>query len=176
LLWPFRFFVTVLAVLGGISASQFPEFSQQYRQRLGGGVDELRQVIADFDADAARHGLTRQEAMLTYGESAERFFRDRGMSMQSAVDRLQRLEEQRENLESVPPFARPFVVLSSPDRRIISRAWSDFEPAVPVTGSGLAWGGLGLIAGGGLAFLLGRLGRWTLGRRKAPAGAEPRGG
>ncbi|HSG93941.1 MAG TPA: DUF2937 family protein [Afifellaceae bacterium] len=174
--WPFRLSVTVLAALGGVSASQFPEFAQQYRQRLGGGLDELRQVIADFDADAARNGLTRQEAMLTYGESAERFFRDRGMSMQSAIGRLQSLEKQRENLGSVPPFARPLVVLSSPDRRIVSRAWSDFEPAVPVTFSGFAWGGLGLIAGGGLAFALGRLWRRMAGRRKAPAEVERRGG
>lgn len=173
--WPFRLSVTVLAALGGISASQFPEFAQQYRQRLGGGLDELRQVIADFDADAARNGLTRQEAMLTYDESAERFFRDRGMSMQSAINRLQQLEEQRENFESMPPFAKPFVVLRSPDRRIVSRAWSDFEPAVPVTFSGLAWGALGLIAGGGLAFLLGRLSRRMPGRRKGPAGVERQG-
>jgi hypothetical protein len=175
LLWPLRLFVTVVAILGGISASQFPEFSQQYRQRLGGGLDELRQVIADFDADAARNGLTRQEAMRSYGESAERFFRDRGMSMQTVMSRLQRLETQREGLETAPPVAKPLVVLRSPDRRIVSRAWSDFEPAVPVTFSGLAWGALGLIAGGGLAFMLGRLSRWMLGRSKAPAGVEGRG-
>ena len=170
--WLSRLFVTVLAALGGISASQFPEFAQQYRQRLGGGLDELRQVIADFDADAARNGLTRQEAISRYGESAERFFRDRGMSIQDVMKRLQRLEEQRQELETVPPFARPLVVLRRPDRRIAGRAWSDFEPAVPVTVSGLAWGGLGLIAGGGLAFVLGRLSRRMPGRRKAPAGAE----
>ena len=172
MLWPFRLFVTVIAVLGGISASQFPEFTQQYRQRLGGSLDELRRVIADFDADAARNGLSRQEAMRSYSESAARFFRDRGMSMQSAINRLQRLEIQRENLENLPHLARPLVVLRSPDRRIVSRAWSDFEPAVPVTFSGLAWGALGLIAGGGLAFVLGRLSRRIPGRRKAPAGAE----
>ncbi len=164
--------MTVVAVLGGISASQFPEFSQQYRQRLGGGLDELRQVIADFDADAARNGLTRQEAMRTYGESAERFFRDRGMSMKTVISRLQRLEAQRESLETAPPIAKPLIVMRSPDHRIVSRAWSDFEPAVPVTFSGFAWGGFGLIAGGGLAFLLSRLSRRVLGRPKAPAGAE----
>ena len=169
--WLLRIVVTVTAALGGISASQFPEFAQQYRQRLGGGLDELRQVIADFDADAAKNGLTRQEAVVAYGDSAERFFRDRGMSMQSAISRLQLLEDQQERFESASPFIRPLIVLRSPDRRVASRAWRDFEPAVPVTFAGLVWGGLGLIGGGGLAFLLGRLS----GRRKAPAAGGERG-
>ncbi|MEM9851772.1 MAG: DUF2937 family protein, partial [Pseudomonadota bacterium] len=40
------------------ATSQFPEFSQQYVQRLGGAVDELRRVAADFDASARAAGLT----------------------------------------------------------------------------------------------------------------------
>ncbi|NRB05388.1 MAG: DUF2937 family protein, partial [Rhodobacteraceae bacterium] len=34
---------------GGLSLSQFPEFSQQYLQRLGGAVDALAVVVTDFD-------------------------------------------------------------------------------------------------------------------------------
>ena len=37
-------------VLGGFLASQGPEFSQQYRQRLGGAIDELNRVVARFDS------------------------------------------------------------------------------------------------------------------------------
>jgi hypothetical protein len=32
-----RIFVLIFALAGGIAGSQFPEFAQQYRQRLGGG-------------------------------------------------------------------------------------------------------------------------------------------
>ena len=39
---------------GALTLSQAPEFAQQYRQRLGGALDELRRVVADFDADAAK--------------------------------------------------------------------------------------------------------------------------
>ncbi|MFL4990854.1 MAG: DUF2937 family protein, partial [Microvirga sp.] len=38
-----------MGLLGGVVASQGPEFGQQYRQRLGGAVDELRQVISRFE-------------------------------------------------------------------------------------------------------------------------------
>ena len=43
---------------GGIIASQGPEYAQQYRQRLGGAIDELRQVITRFEADAQASGET----------------------------------------------------------------------------------------------------------------------
>ena len=43
-------FMRAIAVAGGLAGaaglSQFPEFSQQYVQRLGGAVDELTAVVA----------------------------------------------------------------------------------------------------------------------------------
>ena len=46
-------------LVGAAGLSQFPEFSQQYVQRLGGAVDELSRFVAEFDADAAAVGMTR---------------------------------------------------------------------------------------------------------------------
>ena len=49
-----------LAIAGGLAGaaglSQYPEFSQQYTQRLGGQVDALSEVVADFEASAMRCG------------------------------------------------------------------------------------------------------------------------
>ena len=36
---------------GAAGASQFPEFSQQYVQRLGGAVDELTRFVAEMQTD-----------------------------------------------------------------------------------------------------------------------------
>ncbi len=44
-----------------MAASQIPEYAQQYRQRLGGAIDELRTIVARFDEDSAREGLTEQQ-------------------------------------------------------------------------------------------------------------------
>jgi hypothetical protein len=43
-----------IAVLAGLIGSQGPEFAQQYRQRLGGALEELHRIIAEFDAEAQR--------------------------------------------------------------------------------------------------------------------------
>ena len=56
----------VLALAGGVAGaaglSQYPEFSQQYIQRLAGQVDALTVVVADFDRSALANGLSRAAA------------------------------------------------------------------------------------------------------------------
>ena len=52
-----------VAVCVAIVLSQFPAFSDQYVQRLGGQVDALTRVAADFDASAEGAGLTRDQAL-----------------------------------------------------------------------------------------------------------------
>ena len=48
-----------IAVLAELIGSQGPEFTQQYRQRLGGALEELNRIVAEFDAEAGRENLTR---------------------------------------------------------------------------------------------------------------------
>ena len=40
-----------IAVLAGLIGSQAPEFAQQYRQRLGGALEELNRIVSEFDAE-----------------------------------------------------------------------------------------------------------------------------
>ena len=47
----------VVGLMGGAGLAQFPEYAQQYTQRLGGALDELSRVVADFDRSAAATGL-----------------------------------------------------------------------------------------------------------------------
>ncbi|HTM76667.1 MAG TPA: DUF2937 family protein, partial [Devosia sp.] len=67
----------VIAGLGGLmlalALSQFPEYAQQYTQRLGGAVDELRVITEDFDRAAQQGGLDRQQALIRYEASEDDF-------------------------------------------------------------------------------------------------------
>jgi hypothetical protein len=162
--------VLVAALAGGVTASQFPEFAQQYRQRLGGALDELQRIVSDFDTDASRNELTRQQALATYGKSAEPFLHDQGVSMTALIDRYDQLREQRARLDSAPPLLRPLVIMSEPDGTVIQGAWADFEPAVPVTSAGAVWSGIGLVAAGALASFLARVVR-PFRRRRSSTGS-----
>ena len=170
--WLRRLLVLLVGVAGSIAASQAPEFAQQYRQRLGGALDELRQIVADFDADAARNGLTRDTALAEYERSGSPFLTDRGERMADILRRFEALTAQKAAIDAAPPVMRPVVVLRSPDTRLLAGTRLDFEPAVPVTAAGLIWAAIG--------FILFELAGWTIvklialpfSRRRRRAGRE----
>jgi len=53
----------VIGLLLGFVLSQTPEFAQQYRQRLGGAIDELQRIVQQFDNDSRRAGYDRTSAL-----------------------------------------------------------------------------------------------------------------
>ena len=71
----------MIAGVGGLGLalvlSQFPEYAQQYTQRLGGAVDELRVITEDFDRAAAEGGLDRATALGRYEASNDDFLAGR---------------------------------------------------------------------------------------------------
>lgn len=140
-----------MAAVGLATTSQAPEFAQQYRQRLGGAVEELRDVAKTFDKDAKTSEMTREEALISMKRSADRFSRDRGFSMEETLERFEGLAVQQTKLEKAPPVLRPVEVLQNPDPKVIGEAWRIFEPAVPLTLAGMVWGLLGALFLGGLA-------------------------
>jgi len=140
-----RALVLAGGVLGGASASQFPEFAQQYTQRLGGAVDALEEVVADFDASAANAGLTRQQALAELQGST--FLDARREDMTRTFQRYQGLQADLALLESAGPFMRAYHATRMTDRDVARAALASFEPAVPVGMAGLIFAGSGFLAG-----------------------------
>jgi Protein of unknown function (DUF2937) len=145
-----------MGLLGGVVASQGPEFGQQYRQRLGGAVDELRQVISRFDRDAQASGETRESAITRLRSNADDFVSRQGTAMQANVERLGRLETHRAAMMEAGPFSRVALMVRDGDTDIMEAVSRDFEPALPVTEEGIlstavgfiaVWGGLLLLSG-----------------------------
>src|SRR5438552_921836 len=98
--WLGRLLVGVAAAVGALMSSQFPEFAQQYRQRLGGALQEMRHIVGDFDAAAAEHNLTRTQALMRYSESSEPFLQNQRANVQRTIDRYEQLADQRARLDS----------------------------------------------------------------------------
>ncbi len=168
-----------LAVIGGLALglcfSQFPEYAQQYEQRLGGAVDELKAIVADFDSDATRFGLTREQALQRYAVSPDDFLVARGTSMDRTLSRYTMLSKMLADLQSAGPLDRVVHLGDYLDPDIASRALETYKPAVPVTAEGLGWGLAGWLLGYLLLYpLLGFFTlpfRWRRGRtphRRAP--------
>ncbi len=147
---------------GGVASSQLPEYSQQYRQRLGGAIDELSRMMKEFDSDAARHGITREQGAARLAEQKDEFVSGRGARVREDSARLARLERQLQIFQTAGPLRRLAVMASDLDVSTAERAWENFEPGVPVTIEGATLAGAGFLAGyGALRFIL-----WPVGRRR----------
>jgi hypothetical protein len=139
----------VLAIMGGVSGavalSQFPEFSQQYLQRLAGKVDALSAVVADFDASAAKSGLTREAALTQMTGSP--FNLDHQADLRATFAKVAVLTENLVTLREASPLARLTMPQRLADPETLQATWADFKPAIPSTPDGAMTAGLGYVAG-----------------------------
>ena len=157
------------ATLGLATFSQAPEFSQQYKQRLGGAINELATVVRQFDEDATSQGLTRQEALDTLKTSQEEFPRKRGTSIAKAINRFENLLSQRQTMEAAGPFMQPVHLLRYPDAKLMAGTLEAYKPGIQLTAEGALWG----LLGGGLLGAAGRV-PVSAGRRRSRKKREPR--
>jgi len=145
-----------LGLGGALTASQLPEFAQQYRQRLGGAIDEMQAVVARFDQEAAAYRLQREEAIRRLEANADPLAKERGRAAAADAARLTRLADQRRQMEEAGPFGRIAALVTAPDPVLISGTTETFEPAIPTTMEGAVAAGGGFLAGWGLFALLRR--------------------
>ena len=160
-----RIFMVVTMLASGTLTSQLPEFAQQYRQRLGGAIDALEQVLADFKDDAETFGLTVSEAIARQKTSSDPFVQARGVSMETAGLRLTNLKSQKADFEAAGSFERILILLKSPDRDLTQATAEDYVPAIPVTPAGLVSAGIGAAGGFLILWFLSSIFRMT--RRRA---------
>lgn len=143
-----------VALVGAAAASQGPEFAQQYRQRLGGAIDELQAVVAQFDADAAAHGLDRSAAIQRLKQNSDPLAQKRADAAAISAERLARLEKQRTEMQDAGALGRLVVLVGQPDKTIAENALKTFEPAIPTTAEGAVIAGLGFFGTYGLLRML----------------------
>jgi hypothetical protein len=152
---------------GGVSLSQFPEYSQQYIQRLAGAVDELTLFVEGFDADATAVGLSREAALDEMAQSGD-LGAARAETIGDTILRYEKMSDALAVLQSSGPFTRAYNAIQFNDLDVARAAVDDFKPAVPVTFEGAVFTGVGFVGGWiAIALVLGILRRLIFGRRRA---------
>jgi hypothetical protein len=156
----------------GLCLSQFPEYAQQYVQRLGGAVDELRIIVEDFDRGAAAAGLTRDEALSHFAGVNDSFIAGRGEAAALTIARYEKLSENLTEIREATGWERFVHLPDFMDTEVGARALQDFQPAVPVTLEGFTYAGIGFVIGYvALSALMGVL--LLPFRRRKPRRAKP---
>lgn len=158
----------LVAILGGVagavSLSQFPEFSQQYLQRLAGKVDALSAVANDFDASAAKNGLSRAAALAQL--TGSQFNTDHQADLRVTFAEVKTLSDNLATLRAAAPLARLTMPQRLGDSETLQATWADFKPAIPTTPDGAITAGVGYVGGWALVALVWRLIAWPFRRRR----------
>ncbi|WP_418592148.1 DUF2937 family protein [Ponticoccus sp. (in: a-proteobacteria)] len=139
--------VTLAAGLTGAAGlSQFPEFSQQYMQRLGGAVDELSRQVDRYGADAEAAGLPMATYLQRLGAEGP-LAQTQAANMASDIARLGEMSAALTALQGAGPFMRAKLATHIGDRAVAERTMESFKPALPLTFEGITFAGVGFFAG-----------------------------
>ncbi|MCT4611512.1 MAG: DUF2937 family protein [Pelagimonas sp.] len=163
-------------LLGAAGLSQFPEFSQQYVQRLGGAVDELQRQVERYEGDAARVGLPLGDYITQLGTEGP-LAQTQSKNMAMDLARYQSLSGALSAMQGAGPFTRAKLAMTHMgDRDVAQQALKAFKPAMPITFEGATFAGTGFLSGWlGLKAILALLaGLWRailgiFGRKKSAA-------
>ena len=138
--------LTLAAGLSGAAGlSQFPEFSQQYLQRLSGAVDELRGMAVAFDVTAKMRGLSREEALAQLEGTA--FKEDLRDTMGATLARYDRLQADYDTMKAQSVVQRLSTPWNFADSELARRTWDTFKPALPLTVDGAICAAVGFVSG-----------------------------
>lgn len=124
------FLGAAIAAAAAVLGSQFLAFIQQYRQRLGGHLDEATRNLREVSTGEIGQLLddaTRTAVSLV----AERRVED----LQSTIDRI----------ENAGPIAKPFIFARHVDYEIADATWSSFQPALPLDAVNLTYSAAALV-------------------------------
>jgi Protein of unknown function (DUF2937) len=164
------------ALVFGLASTQMPEFWQQYRQRLGGAIDELTAIVTQFDAQAAGQNESPDAAIAHLEASPDPLVQGRGDEMARIIARLEKLRRSAAAFND-PNIAGKWVTLIKTfDPYIAERTYETFQPAIPTTADGFIAGVIGFIVGGGIVHLIGlpiRHRHKLFGKRPKTDNAEP---
>ena len=135
----------ILCAAGAVAFSQFPEFVQQYLQRLEGHLDEARLALDRFRDAASQSGMTLEQLVSGASQNPDPAIARLGEVVRAASTRVQELAAADQALRQSTLVTRPFVFLAHADWRIARATLSIYRPAVPTTGEGLLYAGAGMV-------------------------------
>ena len=139
-----------VAILGAVAMSQFPEFQQQYKQRMGGTLDELNRQVLALDGRAADAGLDRYDYIRRFLESPDAAVKSEGEHLSDMLGRQLRVRQAIDEMDNAKEVMLLITVLFHLDLPTAQATFDNYKPAIPITISG----GFHALAGFVIGYLL----------------------
>ena len=145
----------ILLVVGVVAGGCIPSFVLQYRQRVGGRLDQVSKDLAPFQEIAnQQHDGSLSALVRHHMASTDQTFVGEGMAIQKMIDALASLREAVAALNG--DMFQQFVYLMRHGDLDIARAtWSTFSPTFVLTAESMM-----IAAAVGLSLWLGFLALW----------------
>ena len=127
----------VVLVGAVLAAGCVPSFIAQYRQRIGGMLDQAQRDLAPFEEIARRyHGGDINKLIKHHLASTDGTFRSEGQAIQAMVDAVARLREAATALQS-DLWGQAAWLARHGDADVARATWEAFVPAMSFTGVSL---------------------------------------
>ena len=124
-------------VAGTVAGGCVPGFIVQYRQRVGGRLDQVLQDLAPFRDIARRLYDGSIDALIRHHlASPDRTFNAEGAAIQGMVNSELRLRGMMEALQGGVWHQLQYL-LAHPDRDLLQSTWSAYVPAFTLDGQGI---------------------------------------
>jgi hypothetical protein len=135
------FFDRIVLLAAFLVAGCVPGFIAQYRQRLGGALDQVLKDLAPFREIASRfHGGSLDKLIEHHVFSSDPTFQAEGNAIQAMVRSLERLRAAVQALDT-DLFHQIWVLLRRTDPQVAKATWIAYEPAVGFSVDGMLFAG-----------------------------------
>jgi len=132
----------IVLVVAVIAAGCIPSFIAQYRQRIGGMLNQVQLDLAPFQAiaDKFHHG-SLAELIRHHLDSSDLTFYSEGAAIQAMVDSAERLSHAFQALDTTL-FNQLAYLLTQFDPEIARATWQIFSPAFGLSVESMVFGAL----------------------------------
>ena len=130
----------IVLVAGVIAAGCIPSFIAQYRQRVGGMLDQVLKDIAPFQAiaDKFHHGSI-QELIRHHLDSTDLTFYNEGVAIQAMVESAEQLRRVFQALDT-DLFHQLGYLITKMDPLIARATWDIFSPSFGLSVESVVFG------------------------------------
>jgi hypothetical protein len=146
-----RVLIICVGLVCGAGASQGPEFTQQYLQRLGGWVDSYQDRVTRLDARAAQFDMSREQYLAALQASADPKVRKEAANIATWPVYLKRYTEMQQILQKGPTWMQPVRLLQNYNdpafTPIVQATLADYKMGAQLTTEGAVFGGAGFVGG-----------------------------
>ena len=129
----------IVLLVAVVAAGCIPSFIVQYRQRLGGRLDQVQADLAPFQAIADRlHGGSLAELIRYHLQSTDATFHQEGAALQSMVLAAERLRSMLAALDTDLVHQCAYLLLHH-DNELLRATWGGYQPGFTLDLQGVAF-------------------------------------